>query len=155
VSILILFGTQTGNSELLAGEVARSLRDEGRQVRVVDMADAYPEILEETDHLIVVMCTWADGTFPDNAVAFWESFEEVEPDCSRLSYGIVGLGDRLYDPYYQVAVYRLADRLDALGARRAIDHYEIDGQVRPSHRAAIRRWASRCARAFDGVSEPG
>jgi sulfite reductase alpha subunit-like flavoprotein len=138
---LILFGTQTGNSELLAEEVAEALAEAGTPAEVVDMADAYPELLEEVDRLVVVLCTWADGTFPDNAVAFWEALEEMSPDCSRLAYGIVALGDRLYDPYYQVAAYRLADRIDALGARRAAETYEIDGRVRPSHRRAVRQWA--------------
>lgn len=151
--IQILFGTQTGNSELIAEEIAETLDDLGERVEVTDMADAYPEMLEEVDRLIVCLCTWADGTFPDNAVHFWESLLEVEPDCSGMRYAIVALGDRLYDPYYQVAAYRLAERLEALGASRAVETYEIDGAVRPSHREEIREWANRFAKHSESAAD--
>lgn len=139
--IRILFGTQTGNSETVAHLLADALEAAGHEVDLLDLADAYPELLEDTDRLIVAVCTWAEGTFPDNAVAFWDALQEVSPDCSRLRYGLVALGDRLYDPYYQTAAYRLADRLDALGATRATGHFEIDGALLPSHRNAVRDWA--------------
>jgi sulfite reductase alpha subunit-like flavoprotein len=143
---LILFGTQTGNSELVAHDVAAVLASLGEEAEVVDMAEAYPEMLEDYARLIVSVCTWAEGTFPDNAIAFWESLASIDVDCSRLAYGIIALGDRLYDPYYQVAAYRLADRLEALGASRAAEMLEIDGPVLPSVRRAVRDWAARFVR---------
>lgn len=141
--LLILFGTQTGNSELLAEDIAAELESAGEDVEVLDMADAYPELLEDVSRMIVVLCTWADGTFPDNAVGFWEELLEVEPDCAGMQFGIVALGDRLYEPYYQVAAYRLADRLEVLGAAQAQDMYEIDGPVRSTIKEAVREWARR------------
>jgi flavodoxin len=147
--VLVLFATQTGNSELLAGEIAETLRESGVEAQVMDMADAYPELLEEVKHLIVPVCTWNDGTFPDNAVAFWEALTEVKPDCSGLAFGIVALGDRLYEPYYQVAAYRLADFLVARGAREAIEPFEIDGPVRSTHRRRLHIWTRACLRAFE------
>ncbi len=149
--LLVLFGTQTGNSELVAEEVAEALADAGHAADVLDMADAVPEDLEEAGRVIFVLCTWSDGTFPDGAVPFWEALDAVAPDCSGLAYGVVALGDRLYEPYYQVAAYRLADRLDALGATRAAEHFEIDGPARPRVLDAARAWAARCAEAMAAV----
>lgn len=143
---LVLFGTQTGNSELVAHDVADVLSSQGEEVDVVDMAEAYPELLGDYSRLIVSVCTWAEGTFPDNAIAFWEALETIDVDCSRLAYGIIALGDRLYDPYYQVAAYRLADRLEELGASRAVAMLEIDGPVLPSVRESVRRWTRTFAR---------
>jgi MioC protein len=153
--ITVLFGTQTGNSELVAEEVAEALLAAGHEAEVLDMADAYPELLAETPRLIVALCTWAEGTFPDNAVAFWEALHEVAPDCSGMRYGIIALGDRLYDPYYQVAAYRLSEWLDAHGALQAVEMFEIDGAVRPSLRRRVRSWALRCAEAFAGGGDGG
>lgn len=147
--ILILVGTQTGNSEVVAEEVADALAEAGHTSRLVDMADAVPEMLAEHARLIAVLCTWAEGTFPDNAVDFFESLGAVAPDLSGLAYGLIGLGDHLYDPYFLTAAYRLADQLDALGARRSLDHFEIDKGPSPDDLAAAQAWALRCAEAFE------
>jgi len=152
--ILLLFGTQTGNSELVAEEMAEALVEAGHDAELMDMADAYPELLEETPHLIASLCTWSEGTFSDNAVAFWEALQEVAPDCSGMHYGVVALGDRAYDPYYQVAAHRLSDWLEARGATQAVEPFEIDGPVRPSHRRGVRAWALRCAAAFEEGAGP-
>src|SRR5690606_16749344 len=110
--ILILVGTQTGNSERVADAMAEALADAGHTSRIVDMADAVPEMLDDYDRLIGVLCTWSEGTFPDNAVEFFESLVALRPDLSHLAYGLVGLGDHLYDPFFLTAAYRLADELD-------------------------------------------
>lgn len=151
-TILVLVGTQTGNSERVAEDVAEALARAGHTVQLVDMADAVPELLEEYTRLIVVLCTWADGTFPDNAIPFWEQLDELAPDLRHLAYGVIALGDRLYEPYYQVAASRLAERLDALGATRAADYFEIDGRPRPKDLRGAERWAIRCAEAFGRVA---
>lgn len=140
---LILFATQTGNSEELAGEIYRVLLDGDHEAELVDMADAYPELLADADTLIAVVCTWSDGTFPDNAVAFWTSLKQLRPDCSHLRYGVVALGDRLYAPHYQEAAHDLAAQLDELGARRIAEDFEIDGPVSSSHRQEVRAWVAR------------
>jgi len=151
--ILILIGTQTGNSERVAEDVADALADEGYTSRLVDMADALPEMLEEVDRLIAVLCTWSDGTFPDNAVDFYESLVAIAPDLSGLSYGVIGLGDHLYDPYFLTAAYRLADTLDDLGAERAVPTFEIDKGPSPQDLDGAQAWALRCVEAFGARAE--
>ena len=149
--ILILIGTQTGNSERVAEEVADALAEAGHTSRLVDMADAVPEMLEEYDRLLAVLCTWSEGTFPDNAVDFFESLVAVAPDLSGMAYGVIGLGDHLYDPYFQTAAYRLADQLEALGARRALDPFEIDKGPSAQDLEDAQAWALRCVAVFDRV----
>ncbi len=152
--ILILIGTQTGNAERVADEVAEALAGAGHTARLVDMADAVPEMLEEADRLIAVLCTWSDGTFPDNAVELYESLVALAPDLSGLAYGIVGLGDHLYDPYFLTAADRLAEQLEALGARRAVARYEIDKGPSAEDLDGAQAWALRCAEAFARAGEP-
>lgn len=149
--ILILIGTQTGNSERVADDVADALAEAGHTSLLVDMADAVPEMLAETDRLIAVLCTWAEGTFPDNAVEFYDSLVALAPDLSGLAYGIVGLGDHLYDPYFLTAAERLADRLDALGATRAVPMFEIDKGPSAEDLDGAQAWALRCTEAFERV----
>ncbi|MEM6782381.1 MAG: flavodoxin family protein [Bacteroidota bacterium] len=154
--ILILVGTQTGNAELVAEEVADHLAGLGFECDLTDMADAYPELLAEYRQAIIVMCTWSDGTPPDNAVAFVEGLDAVAPDLAHLAYGVIALGDHEYDPYYCVAAYRLAERFEALGARCTTPHLDIDGTPRVAHYERAKTWSERCAQAFAEAFEvPG
>ncbi len=146
--ILILVGTQTGNSERVADALADALADAGHTSHLVDMADAVPEMLEDADRLIAVLCTWSEGTFPDNAVEVFDSLAALAPDLGHLAYGIVGLGDHLYDPYFLTAAYRLADKLDALGAHRVAETFAIDKGPTPADLDGACAWALRCVEAF-------
>ncbi len=146
--ILVLVGTQTGSSERVADALADALAGAGHTSRIVDMADAVPEMLADYDRLIAVLCTWSEGTFPDNAVEFFDSLVALAPDLAHLAYGVVGLGDHLYDPFFLTAAYRLADALDALGAQRVAPTFEIDKGPSERDLAEAGAWALRCAEAF-------
>lgn len=152
--VLVLIGTQTGNSEIVADAVAERLGDLGFAAHLLDMAEAYPEVLADYRQVVAVTCTWSEGTFPDNAVDFSESLDAVRPDLAGVAFGVVGLGDRDYDPYYQTAALRLADLLRQCGAAEAVPLHEIDGGPTPDDVAGAVAWAERCARAFAGTAEP-
>jgi MioC protein len=149
--VLVLVGTQTGNTELVADAVAARLADLGFTCHVVDMADAYPEMLADYRQLVACTCTWADGTYPDNAKDFADALAALAPDLHGLAFAVVGLGDRDYHPYYQTAAYRLADALAALGADAVAPLLEVDGVPAPAHFEAARVWAVDLAARFAEV----
>ena len=146
--VLVLVGTQTGNSETVAEAVADRLAELGFDAHVVDMAEAYPELLAEYRQVVVVMCTWADGTFPDNGKDFAEALPAVAPDLGGLAFGIIGLGDRDYEPYYQTAALWLAERLREYGATAAAPLHEIDGIPSADDIDAALAWTDRIAEVF-------
>ncbi|MEO0556993.1 MAG: flavodoxin family protein [Bacteroidota bacterium] len=152
--VLVLVGTQTGNSELVAEAIAERLGNLGFAAHVLDMAEAVPESLADYRQLVVVLCTWANGTYPDNAVEYVESLEAVQPDLAHIQYGIVGLGDRDYDPYYQTAALHLDGLLRAYGATCAVPMHEIDGGPTPEDFDQSVAWAEGCATAFADASAP-
>ena len=153
--VLVLVGTQTGNSETVAEAVAERLGALGFAAHLLDLAEAVPEDLREHRQLVAVTCTWSDGTFPDNAVEFADALEAVRPDLSGVRFGVVGLGDRDYDPYYQTAAHRLADLLRACGGAEAAPLWEIDGGPTPADVAGAEAWAERLAASFGGVRDGG
>lgn len=148
--ILILVGTQTGNSESITEVVAETLGEVGFTCHIVDMAEAYPEMLVDYRHLVVVMCTWAEGTFPDNAVEFYDALTTVQPDLAKVSYAMIGLGDHDYDPFYLTANYKLAEALEACGATADVELLDIDGTPKPRHMKTAKDWALRVAELFRG-----
>lgn len=146
--VLVLVGTQTGNSEIVADAVAERLGDLGFAAHLLDMAEAYPEVLADYRQVVAVTCTWADGTFPDNAVDFVDALDAVRPDLDGVAFGVIGLGDRDYDPFYQTAALRLVALLRECGATEATPLHEIDGGPTPHDVAGAEAWAARCAEAF-------
>ncbi len=146
--VLVLVGTQTGNSEIVAAAIAEALGALGFAAHVLDMAEAVPEDLDGYRQLVAVTCTWSGGTFPDNAVEYVEALEALQPDLSGLAFGVVGLGDRDYDPFYQTAARRLDTLLEAFGATRGADPCEIDGGPTPGDVGAVQAWATGLAEAF-------
>ena len=146
--VLVLVGTQTGNSEIVAEAVADALGTLGFAVHVLDMAEAIPDDLASYRQLVAVTCTWSGGTFPDNAVDYVEALEALAPDLAGLAFGVVGLGDRDYDPFYLTASRRLDALLAALGARRAAPACEIDVGPTAAHIDSARAWAQTLAASF-------
>jgi len=146
--VLVLVGTQTGNSEIVADALAERLGDLGFAVHVLDMAEAYPELLEEHRQIVAVTCTWSDGTFPDNAVDFVDALESVSADLHGVRFAVCGLGDRDYDPYYQTAGYRLADLFRQRGAEEVAPFHDIDGGPTADDVAGAVAWAETVAAAF-------
>jgi len=146
--VLVLVGTQTGNSEIVADALAERLGDLGFAVHVLDMAEAYPELLEEHRQIVAVTCTWSDGTFPDNAVDFVDALESVSADLHGVRFAVCGLGDRDYDPYYQTAAEKLIDLLTDCGAAEVRPLHDIDGGPTPEDVAGAVAWACECAEAF-------
>lgn len=150
--VLVLVGTQTGNSEIVADAVAERLGDLGFAAHLLDMAEAVPEDLAAYRQIVAVLCTWSEGTYPDNAVDFAESLEAVRPDLGGVAFGVVGLGDRDYDPFYQTAALRLRDLLTSLGADEAAPLWAIDGGPTAADVEGAETWAERCAAAFAAAS---
>lgn len=146
--VLVVVGTQTGNGEIVADALAERLGGLGFAVHLLDAAEAVPEDLAGYTQLVVVTCTWSLGTFPDNAIAFTEALEALAPDLHHLAYGIVGLGDRDYAPYYQTAARRLDAYLERLGGVRAAPLHEIDGGPTAADVEGACAWAETLAEAF-------
>jgi sulfite reductase alpha subunit-like flavoprotein len=149
--VLVLVGTQTGNTERVADAVADRLAELGFTCHVVDMSDAYPEQIADYRQLVVALCTWADGTYPDNALDFASALDAVTPALDGVAFGVVGLGDRAYEPFYQTAAERMRNSLGSLGARELVPILEVDGAPTPAHLSRARMWATGLAEAFAAV----
>lgn len=122
----MLIGTQTGNTERLAESVAEYLAQSRHRIHFVDLADAYPEMLADYAHLILATSTWGDGELPDNAIDFYETLDSLAPDLSHLSFGIIALGDHVYDPHFCKSAGIMDEILCRFQAKSLIEPYEID-----------------------------
>lgn len=99
-SVLILYGTVTGNSETLAKKLASALGPTGLSARVQDMAHCQPHVLKQADCVLVVASTYGDGEPPDDAAPFWEAVVNGNGlDLTGVKYSVLALGNTTYDHF--------------------------------------------------------
>jgi sulfite reductase (NADPH) flavoprotein alpha-component len=98
--LTILFGTQTGNAEILAKRAAKIAAARGFAPAVRDLAQCDPSSLGQEKQVLVIISTYGDGEPPDTARTFWELLHgETAPDLSGLRFSVCGLGDTNYPKF--------------------------------------------------------
>src|SRR5438093_10574010 len=124
--LTILYATESGNSERLASDMAKSARKLGFKPRLVDLADLELASLAKTRHLVVIASTWGEGEPPGRAVHGYAALmSEAVPRLDGVEFGVLALGDSAYSEF--CAIGKAIDaRLAALGARRAVERVDCD-----------------------------
>jgi uncharacterized iron-regulated membrane protein/flavodoxin len=126
-SVLILYGTVTGNAESLANKVAASLRAAGLTVRVRDMAHCQPNVLTQTSCALMVVSTYGDGEPPDDAAPFWEAVVHGNSlNLSGVKFSVLALGNTTFDHFCKCG-RDLDDALERHGGTRI--HPRVDCDV--------------------------
>ncbi|PRD20330.1 UNVERIFIED_CONTAM: NADPH-dependent diflavin oxidoreductase 1 [Trichonephila clavipes] len=140
--ILILFGTQTGNSEDVADRIGRFVTRMNGKAQVVNLGD-YPVTNLVNESIVIFVCsTTGNGEFPDNMKSFWKfMLRKGLPSNSlcHIKFSVLGLGDSSYDKFNVVAK-KLNKRLLQLGALELIPLTLGDDQHELGYDAALDPW---------------
>jgi len=124
--LTILYATESGNSEKLAGDVAKSARKMGLKPSLVDMADLDVASLAGVKKLVVIAATWGEGEPPGRAVASYAALMgDGAPRLDGVEFAVLALGDTAYVEF--CAIGKAIDaRLEALGGKRVADRADLD-----------------------------
>lgn len=133
--ILILYGTETGNSELLAMDAENLAKELDFDVTVNGMDEITLSDMQDASNVLIVCSTWGDGEQPDNAIDLYESVEESDDaSMSRVGFAVLALGDTAFDLFCEAGIQwdnilqekggnRISERIDC-----DVD-YEDDAEV--------------------------
>jgi MioC protein len=125
VKITVLYGTESGNSELIAEDLGAKLGETHDEVEVFDLQDFEPANLNADTFYLVVCSTHGEGDLPNTAIDFVEKFDAEQPDLTGVRYAMFGLGDSFYDTYSQGSEH-IDRRFAAQGAIRVGEYGRHD-----------------------------
>lgn len=123
--LVVLYGTESGNSEILADRTVKEAKKRGFQATMKNMSDASPADLAKINNLLVIVSTWGDGDPPEGATAFHKEFMGASLSLKDVSFSVCALGDTSYEKFCQTGKDFDA-RLEALGAKRISDRKDCD-----------------------------
>ncbi|WP_129725819.1 assimilatory sulfite reductase (NADPH) flavoprotein subunit [Ectobacillus funiculus] len=124
--VTILYGSQTGNAQKLAGKAGKTLEAQGFQVTVSSMSDFKPNNLKKVQNLLIVASTHGEGEPPDNALSFHEFlYGKRAPKLDDLRFSVLSLGDSSYEFFCQTGK-DFDQRLEQLGGTRLYPRVDCD-----------------------------
>jgi sulfite reductase (NADPH) flavoprotein alpha-component len=124
--LTIVYASESGNSEKLASDMAKSARKLGFRPDVVDMAELDLATLKAAKRLVVIAATWGEGEPPARATRVYnELMGESAPRLEGVEYGVLALGDTAYAEFCAIGK-AIDERLAALGAKRVVDRVDCD-----------------------------
>ncbi len=124
--LTVVYASESGNSEKLAGDLAKAARKSGLKPTIIDMADLDIATLTSAKRLVVIAATWGEGEPPARtAHAYNELMGEAAPRLDGVEFGVLALGDTAYAEFCAIGK-KIDERLAALGGKRVVDRIDCD-----------------------------
>lgn len=118
-SLLILYGTVTGNAESCAEEAARQARLRGYDPTLENMACVDLGVLNLFQNLLLITSTYGDGDPPDGCEEFVQAVCEQTVRLPHLNFAVYALGDSAYEAFCKCGI-DLDKALADAGAHRLV-----------------------------------
>lgn len=99
--VTILFGTESGNSEMVADDLCSALERSGIKGEVFGMEDYHIDDLPNQELIFIVTSTYGEGDLPETTEPFFAALTAAKPDLSSTKFAAFGLGDSSYETYNQ------------------------------------------------------
>ena len=124
-TLLVLYGSNTGSSEMFARRIAADAPRQGYAAKVAPL-DAHADTLDPKTPVVVITASY-EGQAPDNAKKFLSWVEARGKDeLKGVQFAVFGCGNRQWARTYQFVPKRIDAAFEAAGATRFRPRGEAD-----------------------------
>jgi sulfite reductase (NADPH) flavoprotein alpha-component len=102
VKTLVLYASQSGNSQTIAQSLQQKLSIENIQSDIKSCDELTLKQLNDYTILLIIASTYGEGEAPDNSIDLLEMIQSKKaPDLSHLQHAVLSLGDSSYEFFCQ------------------------------------------------------
>ncbi|MEM1442680.1 MAG: flavodoxin domain-containing protein [Verrucomicrobiota bacterium] len=123
--INVIFATETGTAEGLAGDASDKLGQNDLENRIVDLSETTLDEIAEMQTIVAIVSTWGDGEPPSDSEDLFQEFQDSSLDLSGKKFAVLSLGDTSYDLFCQFGK-DLDEELEKRGAHRLLPRVDCD-----------------------------
>lgn len=138
MSIHILVGTTSGNTEFLAETLQTTLEAAGHSTQMHDQPEITEVPLQNTQWLLCI-ATHGAGEYAESIIDFMQDLADQRPDLKSVRCAIVSVGDSSYDTFCQAGIDAQA-LLNELNAELIGEPLEIDMMLDLDPEASAKNW---------------
>jgi flavodoxin short chain len=138
-NVLIVYGSTTGNTEWVAGQLGEQLKASGNAVETAKAGAVKPSDLCAGRDIVLFGCsTWGQDEveLQDDFIPLFEAFDSI--GASGVKTAVFGCGDEDYT-HFCGAVDAITDKLNGLGSKVVGGKLKINGDPGDSAEA-IKTW---------------
>ncbi|MFL0582265.1 assimilatory sulfite reductase (NADPH) flavoprotein subunit [Solibacillus silvestris] len=122
----ILYGSQTGNAQQVAGKLKTALESQGVEVVLSAMSDFKTNNLKKQKNIFIITSTHGEGDPPDNAISFHSFlYGKRAPKLEDVSFSVLSLGDSSYEFFCKTGL-DFDEQLEKLGGKRIVPRVDCD-----------------------------
>ncbi len=126
--VLVLYGSQTGNSRAMAKALGDEAGEHGFEARVQGMEQFKTIDFAEVPLLVIVSSTTGNGDAPDNADKFLRYIKRGSTPkniFTQTHFCVFGLGDSNYEAFCEIPK-RFDEHIERLGGKRMLKRCDAD-----------------------------
>lgn len=139
-SVLIIFGSTGGNTELVCDEVSQILREKKHKVVMQRAEQSTPTDIKKYPYCILASSTYGQGLLQDHMLKF---IKQCTPaDFKNKKFAIIGLGDNKYNTEYVVESAKTLEKTVTKNGGALISKaLRINKTPVPHLETTVKKWA--------------
>ena len=106
-SVLIIFGSTSGNTELVCDEVSQILREKKHKVVMQRAEQSSPADIKKHKFVILAGSTYGQGLIQEHMAKFIKTCSAA--DFKNKKFAVIGLGDNKYNTEYVIESARILE----------------------------------------------
>lgn len=144
-SILIIYGSTSGNTEMVCEKVLDILKQKGHTLKIQRVEKSRPEDITKMDVTILASPTYGHGVLQEDFVPFWKAMKKI--DLKGHPCAVIGLGDAKYDAQYHIeSAHILEEVIKKAGGSLICPALRISRSPVPFLESRVAKWAEELSK---------